>query len=81
MLLCLALFVRCVALTLTMRGQNMAQAMMQFFQQPVGVLKFTFVVDNDTTVHDVRTYTVVFSPSVLIKCRTCPYHQTLTRTP
>ena len=43
-------------------------------------LKFTLVVDNDTTVHDVHTYTVVFSPSVLIKCSICPY-QTLTRTP
>ena len=46
-----------------------------------GVLKFTSVVDNDTTVHDVHTYTVASSPSVLIKCSMCPYHQTLTRTP
>ena len=45
-----------------------------------GVLKFTHVVDNDTTGHDVHTYTVA-SPSVLIKCSICPYHQTLTRTP
>ena len=29
------------------------------------LLKFTYVVDNDTTVHDVHTYTVAFSPSVL----------------
>ena len=46
-----------------------------------GVWKFTHVVENDTTVHDVHTYTVAFSPSVLIKCSICPYHQTLTRTP
>ena len=45
------------------------------------VLKFTHVVDNDTTVHDVFTYTIAFSPSVLIKCSICPYHQTVTRTP
>ena len=45
------------------------------------MLKFTHVVDNDTTVHDVHTYTGVFSPRVLIKCRICPYHRTLTRTP
>ena len=45
------------------------------------VLKFTHVVDNDTTVHDVHTYTVAFGPSVLIKCSICPYHQTLIRTP
>ena len=30
------------------------------------MLKSTLVVDNDTTVHDAHTYTVVFSPSVLI---------------
>ena len=46
-----------------------------------GVLKFTHVVDNDTTVHDVQTYTVAFSPSVLIKRSVCPYHQIRTRTP
>ena len=45
------------------------------------MLKFTSVVDNDTTVHDAHTYTVAFSPSILIKWSTCPYHQTLTRTP
>ena len=33
-----------------------------------GVLKLTSVFDNDTTVHDVHTYTVAFSPSVLIQC-------------
>ena len=46
-----------------------------------GVLKFASVVDKDTTVHDVHTYIVAFSPSVLIKCRICSYHQTLTLTP
>ena len=45
-----------------------------------GVLKFTSVGDNDTTVHDVHTYTVAFSSSVLNECRICPYHQSLTRT-
>ena len=44
---------------------------------PFFFMKFTHVVDNDTTVHDVHTYTVAF----LIKCSICPYHQTLTRTP
>ena len=39
-----------------------------------GVLKSTLVVDDDTTVHDVHTYTVAFSPSVLIKCSICSYH-------
>ena len=29
-----------------------------------GVLKFTLVVDSDTTVHDVHTDTVAFSPRV-----------------
>ena len=33
-----------------------------------GVLKFTLVVDNDTTVHGVHTDTLAVSPSVLIKC-------------
>ena len=45
------------------------------------LLKFTHVVDNDTTVHDVHADTVAFRPSVLIKCSICSYHQTLTRTP
>ena len=45
------------------------------------MLTFTHVVDTDTTVHDVHIYTVAFSPSVLIKCSICPYHQTLTHTP
>ena len=45
------------------------------------VFKFTFDVGNDTTVHDVHTYTVAFSPSVLIECSICSYHQTPTRTP
>ena len=36
-------------------------------------LTFTFVVDNDTTLHAVHT--------VLIKCSICSYHQSLTRTP
>ena len=43
-------------------------------------MKFTHVVDNDTTVHDVHTYTVAFSPSVLVKCSVCPCHQLLMRT-
>ena len=46
-----------------------------------GVLKFAHVVDNDTTLHDVHTHTVAFSPAVLIGCGICPHHQTLTRTP
>ena len=45
------------------------------------LLKFTLVVDNDTTVHDVHTDTVAFSSSVPIMCSICSYHQTLTRTP
>ena len=45
------------------------------------VLKPTHVLDNDTTVHGEHTKTVAFSPSVLIKCSICSYHQTLTRTP
>ena len=45
------------------------------------VLKYTSVVDNDTTVHGVHAYTVAFSPSVLIKCSSCPYHQSLRRAP
>ena len=46
-----------------------------------GVLKFTSVVDDDTTVHDVHTNTVSFSLSVLIKCSICLHQQTLTLTP
>ena len=45
------------------------------------LLEFTLVVDNDTTLHGVHAYTVAFSPSVLIECGICSYHQTLTRTP
>ena len=41
--------------------------------QTGGVLNFTFVVDNDTTVHGVHTHTVAFSHTVLIKCRFCLY--------
>ena len=37
-------------------------------------MKSTFVVDNATTVHDVHTYTVAFSPSVLTKCSICSAH-------
>ena len=44
------------------------------------MIKFRLVFDNDTTVHAVHTCTVAFSPSVLIKCSICPYHQTLTCT-
>ena len=44
-------------------------------------MKFTLVVDNGTTVHDVHTYTVAVSHAVLIKCSICSSHRTLTRTP
>ena len=40
-----------------------------------------FFVDHDTTLHGVHTDTVAFSPTVLIKCSICSYHQSLTRTP
>ena len=56
----------CVEVAITVRGR---------------VLALTLVVDNDTTVHDVHSCTVAFSPSVLIKCSICSYHHTLTRTP
>ena len=52
-----------------------------FFLSRASLLKFTCVVDKDTTVHDAHTYTFAFSPSVLIKCCICPCHRTLTRTP
>ena len=55
----------CINVAITVRG---------------GVLKFTHVVDKDTTVHGVHTHTVAFSPPILIKCAICPYHQSLTRT-
>ena len=45
------------------------------------LLEFTLVVENDTTLHDVHTYTVALSPSVLTKCSIFSHHQTLTRTP
>ena len=45
-----------------------------------GVLKSTLVFDTDTTVHGVHTDTVAFSPSVLVECSFCSYHQSLTRT-
>ena len=38
------------------------------------ILNGEVVVDNDTTVHDVHTHTVAFSPSALIKCSICPHH-------
>ena len=46
-----------------------------------GVLKFTDVVDIDSTLHGVETDTFAFSPSVLIMCNICSYRQSLTRTP
>ena len=46
----------CIKVAITVRG---------------GVLKFTHVVDNDTTLHDVHTDTVAFSPPVLIMCSIC----------
>ena len=52
----------------------------QIINNELVVLKFTLVFDNDTTVHDVHTYTVAFSPPALIKCSICSYHP-LTRTP
>ena len=45
------------------------------------MLKCIHVVDSVATVHDVHTYTVAFSPSVLIKCGVRSFHQSLTRTP
>ena len=44
------------------------------------LLKFKFVVDNDTILHGVHTDTVAFSPCVLIKWTIRSYHQSLTRT-
>ena len=44
-------------------------------------MKFTLVVDNDTTLHGVQTDTVAFSPTVLIKCSICSYPHSLMRTP
>ena len=41
------------------------------FSEAFILLKFTFVVDNDTTLHGVHTDTVAFSPSVLIKSGIC----------
>ena len=38
-----------------------------------GLLKFTHVINNDTIMHAVHTYTLAFSPSVLIKCSICSY--------
>ena len=46
-----------------------------------GVLKFTVVVDDDTTLHDEHTDKVAFSPTVLIKCSICSCSHSLTRTP
>ena len=47
----------------------------------LSMLRFTLVVDNDTTLNGVHADTVAFSPSVLVKCCVCSYHQSLTRTP
>ena len=45
-------------------------------------MKFTFVVDNGTTLHGVYADAVAFSPTLLIKCSICSYYyQSLTRTP
>ena len=52
---------------------------MTLFSYSFILLKFTLVVDNDTTLHGVHTDTVAFSPSVLIKCDICSHH--LSRTP
>ena len=52
----------CIKVAVTVRG---------------GVLKFTFVVDSDATLHGVQTDTVAFSPSVT---KICSYLQSLTRT-
>ena len=45
-----------------------------------GALKFTLVVDKDTTGHGVPTNIVAFSPTILIKCAVCSYPHLLTRT-
>ena len=45
-----------------------------------GVLKFTLVVDNDTTLHGGRTDTVAFSPTVPIECSVCSHPHALTHT-
>ena len=46
-----------------------------------GVLKFTVVVDDDTTLHDEHTDKVACSPTVLIKCSISSCSHSLTRTP
>ena len=46
-----------------------------------GALKFTPVVDDDTTLHSVQADTVAFGPSVLTKCSICSYPYSPTRTP
>ena len=43
-------------------------------------MKFALVVDNDSTFHGVHADRVASSPSVLVKCISCSYHQSLTRT-
>ena len=54
----------CIKVAITVRG---------------GVLKFTLVIDHDTTLHGVHADTVVFSPTVLIKCSICSYPLSLMR--
>ena len=56
----------CIKVAVTVRG---------------GVLKFTLVVEKDTTLHGVLADAVAFSPSLLMKCSICSYDQSLTRTP
>ena len=41
----------------------------------LGLLKFTLVVVSDTTLHDMQSHTIAFSPSVLIKCCICSYYR------
>ena len=44
-----------------------------------GLPKSTSVVDTGTALHDVLTDTLAFSPSVLITCSICSYHQAQAR--
>ena len=67
-------------LTSGMNARRRKSRSLRIEHEDDNLLKFTPVVDNDTTLHGVHTDTVAFSPSVLIKCSICSCHQSLMRT-
>ena len=64
-----------------MRARSACVSRSRVFRGSFVVLKFTFVVDIDTTLRGAHADTVACSPTVLNKCSICSCPHSLTRTP